>query len=145
MKKWMHKRVANSRESIEQARRKCMDREKWRHVCHGHYLGECSQREQGIRDYLIEYLRSNKHFLSTIYIRGGGDLVASSQTDKLRVPSLNPSTGWPLFFGKTAEWPKITYMLPLISSTGLQHYMHRGAFTDSMSLSTRKNEVTKKI
>ena len=42
----------------------------------------------------------------------GGGLVASGQADELRVPSSNPGTGWPLFFGKTAKWAKITHMQP---------------------------------
>ncbi len=34
---------------LEWARRECMDREKWRSVCHCHPLEGCIQREQGIR------------------------------------------------------------------------------------------------
>ena len=52
---------------------------------------------------------TNFLFLTSITETG---LVASGSADKLRVPILNPDTGWPLFLGKTTEWPKITYMLP---------------------------------
>ena len=45
--------------------------------------------------------------------------VASVQVDQLRVPSSSPETSWPLFFGKTTKWPKITHMLPTLSSTGI--------------------------
>ena len=38
--------------------------------------------------------------------------MVSSQVDELRVLSLSPDMGWPLFFCKTAKWPKITHMLP---------------------------------
>ncbi len=30
---------------LEWARRECLDRERWRSVCHGHPLGECFRRE----------------------------------------------------------------------------------------------------
>ena len=41
-----------------------------------------------------------------------GGLVASGRAYQLRVPCLSPSTCCPLFVGNTAEWPKITHMLP---------------------------------
>ncbi len=34
---------------LEQARRECMDRKRWRSVCRGHPLGVCFWRERGIR------------------------------------------------------------------------------------------------
>ena len=34
---------------------------------------------------------------------GGGGLMASGRADEIRVLSSNPGTGWPLFFGNTAE------------------------------------------
>ena len=43
--------------------------------------------------------------------RGGG-LVTSGWVEELRVPSSNPGTGWPLFFGKAAKWPMTTHMPP---------------------------------
>ncbi len=41
---------------LECARRECMDRERWRPVCHGHPLGGCFRRERsfGAIDWLIE-------------------------------------------------------------------------------------------
>ena len=50
----------------------------------------------------------------------GGGLVASGRTYQLRISPSDPDTCWPLFFTTTAEWPKITHMLP---SPGLQCYM----------------------
>ena len=50
--------------------------------------------------------------------RGGGGLLASGPAYQLRMPSSSLSTRWPLFFGNTAEWLKITPMLP-------QHYPRR--------------------
>ncbi len=35
--------------ALEWARRKCMDRERWRSVCCSHPPGECSQGEQSVR------------------------------------------------------------------------------------------------
>ncbi len=35
---------------LEWARRECMDRDRWRSVCHGHPLGGRSRSERGIRD-----------------------------------------------------------------------------------------------
>ena len=45
------RRFADTKEGIEQARRQCMDPERWKLLCCGHPLGRYSQREQGIRDY----------------------------------------------------------------------------------------------
>ncbi len=41
---------------LEWARRECMDRERWRSVCHGQPLGGCFRRERGVRaiDWLID-------------------------------------------------------------------------------------------
>ena len=44
------------------------------------------------------------YLYNTTYI--GSGLVASVGVHT------NSSLSWPLFFGKTAEWPKITHMLP---------------------------------
>ncbi len=33
---------------LEWARRECMDRERWRSICHGHPPGGCFQRERGV-------------------------------------------------------------------------------------------------
>ena len=44
--------------------------------------------------------------------------MASGRAYQLRIPSSSPDTGWPLFFGKAAEWLKISHMLP-------QHYPQR--------------------
>ncbi len=35
--------------ALDWARRECMDRERWRSICHGHPLGGRSRREQGVR------------------------------------------------------------------------------------------------
>ncbi len=35
--------------AMEWARRECMDMERWKSICHGHPIGACSQREQGVR------------------------------------------------------------------------------------------------
>ena len=43
-KEYMHERVADRGGGIELARRECVDREKWRLFCHGHYLGRHYQR-----------------------------------------------------------------------------------------------------
>ncbi len=34
---------------LEWSRRECMDRERWRSICHGHPLWRHFQREQGVR------------------------------------------------------------------------------------------------
>ncbi len=34
---------------LDWARRECMDRERWKSVCHGHPLGGRFQRERGVR------------------------------------------------------------------------------------------------
>ncbi len=34
---------------LEWARRECMDRERWRSVCHGHPLGGCFRRERSVK------------------------------------------------------------------------------------------------
>ena len=52
--------------------------------------------------------------------------MGNVRVDQLRVPSSSPTTSWSLFFGKTAEWPKITHMLPTISSTGTATRSFRG-------------------
>ena len=41
-----------------------------------------------------------------------GGLVASGRAYHLRILLSSSSTCWPLFFGNTAEWPKITQVLP---------------------------------
>ena len=56
------------------------------------------------------------HFTLIIYTpssgRVGGSPVASVQACESRNPSSSPDIRWLLFFGITAEWPKITQMLP---------------------------------
>ena len=42
----------------------------------------------------------------------GGGLVASGQAYQFKVLCSSPSMCWPLFYGNTAEWPKINHMLP---------------------------------
>ena len=37
-----------------------------------------------------------------------GSTVASGQACEPRVPGSSPDIRWPLFFGITAKWPKIT-------------------------------------
>ena len=79
-----------------------------------------------------------------IYILGGG-LVASVWVDQLRVPSLSPTKSWPLFFRKTAEWPKITHMLPIISSTGTAKLYASRSFLGQHEPLNKKRGVTSKI
>ncbi len=49
VKEYMCERGATRGGRLDQARRECLDRERWRLFCHGHPLGGCSWREQGIR------------------------------------------------------------------------------------------------
>ncbi len=49
VKEYKSERGASRGEGLEQARRKYLDRERWRLFCHGHPLGGCSRKEQGIR------------------------------------------------------------------------------------------------
>ena len=46
------------------------------------------------------------------YTQSGGGLVASGRAYQLRIPRSSLGTGLPLFYVTTAEWPKITHMLP---------------------------------
>ena len=41
VKKYMHERGVDREEGLEQVRKECMDRERWRLCCHGHLLGPC--------------------------------------------------------------------------------------------------------
>ena len=50
--------------------------------------------------------------LRSVCIWGDVGLVTSGQASQLRVPHSSPGTYWPIFFGNTTEWPKITHMLP---------------------------------
>ncbi len=45
VKEYRCERGATRGGRLNQAKRKCLDREKWRLFCHGHPLGECSWRE----------------------------------------------------------------------------------------------------
>ncbi len=49
VKEYMCERGAARGERLDQAKRECLDRERWRLFCCGHTLGGCSWREQGIR------------------------------------------------------------------------------------------------
>ena len=51
MKEYMHKRGADREGGFEQARRECLDKEKWRLFCPGHPLGGRLRRERGARNY----------------------------------------------------------------------------------------------
>ena len=44
-------RVTDRREGLEQARKECMNRERWKLFCHGYSLGEHHRRERGVRNY----------------------------------------------------------------------------------------------
>ena len=48
IKEYMCVRGATRGEGLDQRRRECLDREKWRHFYYGHTLGECSRRERGV-------------------------------------------------------------------------------------------------
>ena len=49
--------------------------------------------------------------INPVGLWGDGGLIASGRAYQLRVPRSSPGTCWPLFYGNTAEWPKITHML----------------------------------
>ncbi len=49
MKEYLGERGINGRGGLEQAGRKCWDRERWKPFCRGHPPVRCSWREQGIR------------------------------------------------------------------------------------------------
>ncbi len=49
VKEYMCERGVTRRGGLDQAKRECLDRERWRLFCHDHPLGSCSKRERGIR------------------------------------------------------------------------------------------------
>ena len=49
VKEYLNERGVRGVRGLEQARRECMDRERWRLFCRGHPLGGCSRRERGVR------------------------------------------------------------------------------------------------
>ncbi len=49
VKEHMCERGATRGGRLDQASRKCLDRERWKLFCCGHPLGGCSQRKRGIR------------------------------------------------------------------------------------------------
>ena len=49
VKENMCERGATRGGGLDQAKRECLDRERWRLFCCSHPLGECSQRKRGIR------------------------------------------------------------------------------------------------
>ncbi len=49
VKEYMSERGATRRGGLEQARRECLDKERWRLFCHGHPVGGRSRRERGVR------------------------------------------------------------------------------------------------
>ena len=49
IKEYLCEIAATRGEGLDQTRRECLDREKWRHFYYGHTLGERSWRERGIR------------------------------------------------------------------------------------------------
>ncbi len=48
VKEYMCERGATRRGGLDQAKRECLDRERWRLFCRDHTLGECFWRERGI-------------------------------------------------------------------------------------------------
>ncbi len=50
VKEYMSERSATRGGGLEQARRECLDRERWRLFCCGHPLGGRSRTERGVRD-----------------------------------------------------------------------------------------------
>ncbi len=44
-KEYMCERGATRGERLDQVKKECLDRERWRLFCHGHPLGGCFQRE----------------------------------------------------------------------------------------------------
>ncbi len=67
---------------LEWARRECLDRERWRSVCHGHPLEGYSRREQGVRaiDGLIDRSihKLNECQLVTIFLEKQSNSVTLS-------------------------------------------------------------------
>ena len=51
IKEYVHERVADRGGEFEQARKECVDRERWRLFCHDHPLWGHFLREQGIKNY----------------------------------------------------------------------------------------------
>ncbi len=49
VKEYMCERGATRGGRLDQARRECLDRERWRLFCRGHPLGGCTWRKRGIR------------------------------------------------------------------------------------------------
>ncbi len=49
VKEYMCERSATRGGKLDQAKRECLDRQRWRLFCRGHPLGECSQRERCVR------------------------------------------------------------------------------------------------
>ncbi len=49
VKEYKCERGATRGGGLDQAKRECLDRERWRLFCRGHPLGECSRRERGVR------------------------------------------------------------------------------------------------
>ncbi len=49
IKVYMCERGATRGEGLDQTKRECLDRERWRLFCHGHPLVERSWREQAVR------------------------------------------------------------------------------------------------
>ncbi len=45
--------------ALDWPRRECMDRERWKSICHGHPLGGCSRRKRGVR--AIDCLNTSQH------------------------------------------------------------------------------------
>ena len=64
VKEYMCERVVDRERGIELARRKYMDRERWRLFCNGHPLERCSRRKQCMRDYSLENV--HVYFVNTI-------------------------------------------------------------------------------
>ncbi len=49
VKEYMSARGASRGEGLNQTRRECLDRERWRLFCHGHTFEECTWRDRNIR------------------------------------------------------------------------------------------------
>ena len=72
VKEYMHDKGADGKRGLKQARRKYMDRERWRFFYHGHPLRKRIWRKSGVRE-KSKKIRKIKHIY--IYICQGPPLV----------------------------------------------------------------------
>ncbi len=66
VKEYMCGRGATRGGGLDQARRECLDREKWKVFCCGHPLGVCSQRKKGARA-IDRYIEQEMWFAMAVW------------------------------------------------------------------------------